>query len=260
MTGLINKFTGKLRAAALLAVGATVGMAGFANTAAAEDKVRVEAKAEYGDGHGRDYRHGDERRHDAHRRGPRRYRHDNDHGHGHGHHGDRDRSDIKIDIDFNSGRTKLRRETEYAPRHHERRVRYWVRPVYRTVTERVWVEPVYRTESDRVWVEPVYETVYEEVHVPARYEVREIVKHRHGRRIVIRERVLIKPACVERVPKEVCVSEGRWDVVERRVCVSEGRWNVIEKRVCVSEGRWDYRVERVEVSGHEEETLLDLRF
>jgi hypothetical protein len=77
---------------------------------------------------------------------------------------------------------------------------------------------------------------------------------------VIRERVLIKPACVERVPTQVCVSEGRWDVVERRVCVSEGRWDVIEKRVCVSEGRWDYRVERVEVSGYEEETLLDLKF
>lgn len=255
MTGFITTLTGKLRGAALVAVGATVGLLGFAGTAGAEDGVRVE-KAQFGDRHGRDYRYGDERRHDAHRRSPRRYRHDH---HQYGHPGE-DRSDVKIDIDFHTGRTKVRRETEYGPRHRERRVRYWVLPVYRTVTERVWVEPVYRTEIERVWVEPLYETVYEEVHCPARYEVREITKRRHGRRIVIRQRVLIEPAHVQRVPRRVCVREGRWDVVERRVCVSEGHWDVIERRVCVSEGRWDYRVEHVEVSGHEEETLLDLKF
>jgi len=249
MTGFITRFTGKLRTAAFFAVAGTAGLVGFTSEAAGDDtKVRVEAKAEFGDSHGRDYRHGDEDRHTP-RRAPRRYRHD----HGHQHHGHaRDRSDLKIDVDFGTGRTKLRRETEYAPRFRERRTRYWVQPVYRTVTERIYIEPVYRTESDRVWVEPV--------HVPARYEVREIVKRRHGRTVVICERVLIAPAHVDRVPREVCVSEGHFDVVERRVCVSEGHWDVVEKRVCVSEGRWDYRVERVEVSGHEEETLLDLRF
>jgi hypothetical protein len=57
----------------------------------------------------------------------------------------------------------------------------------------------------------------------------------------------------------VCVSEGRWNVIERQVCVSEGRWNVVERQVCLSDGRWDYRVERVEITGREEETLLDIR-
>lgn len=232
MTGFITALTGKLRTAALLAVGATAGLLGFTGNASGADNVRVEARAEFGDSHGRDYRHTDERRHNPHHsrpyhRGPRRYRHDHRHDH----------SDIRIDVDFNS------RRTHYGPRVRERRVRYWVQPVYRTVTERVWVEPVYRIETERVWIEPVYETVYEEVHVPARYEVREITRRRHGRTIVIRERVLIEPARVQRVPRRVCVSEGRWDIVERRVCVSHGRWEVVEKRVCVSEGRWDYRVE-----------------
>ena len=244
MTGFITRFTGKLRSATLLAFAAAAGLAGLTTTVTRADDVRVEAKVEYGDSHGRDYRHGDERRYS-----PRRYRHDHDHGRHHGPPRYRrdDRSEVKVDIDFNTGRTRIRKETEYGPRHRERRVRYWVEPVYQTVTERVWIEPV-------------HETVYEDVYVPARYEVREIVKRRHGRKVVIRERVLIEPGHHERVPRRVCVSEGHWENVEKRVCVSEGRWNVVEKRVCVREGRWDYRVERVEVSGHEEETLLDLRF
>ena len=56
---------------------------------------------------------------------------------------------------------------------------------------------------------------------------------------------------------------NRWTVPvgpEVIAAAREGRWDVIERRVCVSEGRWDYRLERYEVSGHEEETLLDLRF
>mgnify|MGYP006151323961 CR=1 FL=1 len=46
---------------------------------------------------------------------------------------------------------------------------------------RAWGRYQQRTGKPSL-VEPVYETVYEEVHVPARYEVREIVKRRHGRR------------------------------------------------------------------------------
>src|SRR5688572_14337077 len=49
MTGLITRFTGKLRTAALAAVAATAGLVGFTGEAAADDtKVRVEAKAEFG--------------------------------------------------------------------------------------------------------------------------------------------------------------------------------------------------------------------
>src|SRR5687768_1405932 len=207
MTGFITRFTGKLRSATLLAFAAAAGLAGLTTTVARADDVRVEAKAESGDRHGRDYRHGDERRYS-----PRRYRHDHDHGRHHGpqrYRKDHDHSEVKVDIDFNSGRTRIRKETEYGPRHRERRVRYWVQPVYRTVTERVWVAPVHRTVTERVWIEPVHETVYEDVYVPARYEVREIVKRRHGRKIVIRERVLIEPAHHDRVAKQVCVSPGR---------------------------------------------------
>ena len=163
-----------------------------------------------------------------------------DHGHHDKHHGGG--NDIKVDIDFYSGRTYVR------PRYHERRVRYWVEPQYKVVSERVWVEPVYRPVSERVWVEPVYKTVYEDVYTPARYEVREIVRYSHGRKIITRERTLIEPACTKRVPRQLCVTPGHFDVVTKQVCVTPGRWNVVERRVCVSEGRWDYRVERVEIT------------
>ncbi len=228
MTAFFSNITGNLRAAAVLAIGVSAGLAGFSGTARAADGI-------YGDRFGKDYRHTVERRYD---RGGR---------------DDRDRTDVRIDIDFNSGRT------QYRPCYTERRVRYWVEPAYRVVSERVWVEPVYRTVNERVWAPPVHRTVYEEVNVPARYEVREVVRYQRGRKVIIRERTLIEPARCERVAREVCVSEGRWDIVEKRVCVSEGHWDVVEKRVCESEGRWDYRVEQIETFG-DEQTRLDVRF
>ena len=235
MTGFFNNITGNVRRAALLALGLAAGVAGFAPAAQADDDGR------YGDRYGRDYRHGDERRYD------RRDRDDKwDHRHHDKHRGG---NDIKVDIDFYTGRTYAR------PRYHERRVRYWVEPQYKVVSDRVWVEPVYRPVSERVWVEPVYKTVYEDVYTPARYEVREIVRYSHGRKIITRERTLIEPACTKRVPRQICVTPGHFEVVTKQVCVTPGRWNVVERRVCVSEGRWDYKVERVE-----EEARLELRF
>jgi hypothetical protein len=177
MTGLFGNLTAKLSAAALIL--ATFGV----TTARAGDDGR------YGDRWGRDYRHGDERRYDR----------DHDHRHDHG-----DKAKIKVDIDFSGGR--------YHPRYEHRRVRYWVEPTYRTVTERVWVEPVYKT-------------VYEDVCVPGRYEVRDVVHHHWGRRVIVRERVLVEPACTRKIARNICVSEGHWDVVERKVCVTEGRWD-----------------------------------
>jgi hypothetical protein len=225
MTGLIQKFSGKLATATVLAV-----------TAFAPAATQADDDGRYGDRYGRDYRYGDERRYDRDR---------GDRYSGHRHH-DRDETKVKVDINL-GGR----------PRYEERRIRNWVPPVYRTVTERVWVEPVHQTVTERVWVAPVYKTVYEEIEAPARYEVRETVRYRHGRRYVTRERILVEPACTRRIARNVCVSEGRWDVIEKRVCVSEGHWDTVERQVCVSEGRWDYRVERVEVS---DRSYLGVRF
>jgi hypothetical protein len=243
MTGFIHTHvTRNLRTAALLALGLTAGVAGFAPSAAMADD---DDRARYGDRGGRDdYRYTQERRYDKDRDHDRHDRH---------HHRDRDKTDVKVEINIGGGRPAPR------PRYTERRVRYWVEPEYRTVSERVWVEPVYKVVTERVWVEPVYQTVYEEVRVPARYEVREVSVGFGPARVTNRERVLIEPARIKRVAREVCVSEGRWNVIERRVCVSEGRWNVVHKHVCVNEGRWDYRVERVEY-GREAETRVDFRF
>jgi hypothetical protein len=228
MRRLIRTLSVKLGSKSLMTLSVAAGLASLAPMAAlAADDGR------YGDRHGRDYRHTVEHRYE------RTYL-------DHNHH-DRGKSQIKVDVNFGS------------PRYEERRVRYWVEPVYTTVRDRVWVEPVYKTVCERVWVEPVYKTVYEEVCVPARYEVRECVRYQRGRRVIIRERVLVEPEHSRRVARNVCVSEGRWDTVERRVCVSEGHWDVVERRVCASEGRWDYRVERVGRGGHEH-ARLNVRF
>lgn len=249
MTGFIHNITRNLRKAALLGLALTAGVAGFAPAAAlGQDDDRRQ-----GDREGTDYRHATERRQDRDfRYDPREDRNrdprDRDYRH---HHGRRDKSDVKVEI--NLGGPKPR------PRYHERRVRYWVEPQYTVVRERVWVEPVYRTVTERVWVEPVYKTVYEEVYCPARYEVREVSTRIGPARVSQRERVLVEPAHTKRIAREVCVSEGRWDVIEKRVCVSEGRWNHVERQVCVNEGRWDYRVERVEF-GRDAETSVDFRF
>lgn len=231
MTGLLNKFTGNVRtktATSLLALGLCAGSFGLAPAVARAD----DGDRRYGDSEGRDYRHTQERRYDRDRRD---YDHDRDDRYDRRR--DRDQTDVRVDINL-GGRP--------APRYSERRVRHWVEPQFKCVTERVWVEPVYRTVTERVWIEPVYRTVYEEVRVPARYEIREVTRRIGAVCVTSRERVLVEPSCTRRVAREVCVSEGRWDVIEKRICVSEGRWNVIEKQVCVSEGRWDYRIERVE--------------
>jgi hypothetical protein len=225
MTGLIRTLSGKLRSKTLLTLAVAAGLSGLAPTSA-----RAGDDGRYGDPWGRDYRHTVEHRYERTHR---------DHNHG--------KSQIKVDVNF--GR----------PRYEERRVRYWVEPVYNTVRERVWVEPVYKTECERVWVPPVYNTVYEDVCVPARYELRDCVRYEHGRRIVVRERVLVEAEHHRRVARNVCVSEGRWDTVERRVCISQGHWDVVERRVCASEGRWDYRVERAELVSREQ-ARLNVRF
>jgi hypothetical protein len=242
MTGFIYHVTGNLRRAALLALGLSAGVAGFAPAAA-----RAQDDARYGDRRGDDYRHSEERRYD---RDERRERHDRRRDY-RDHQGRRDRTDVKVEIDLGGPKPR--------PRYTERRVRYWVEPQFEVVRERVWVEPVYRTVTERVWVEPVFRTTYEDVYCPARYEVREVSTRFGPTRVTHRERVLVEPAHTKRVARQVCVSEGRWDVIERRVCVSEGRWKLVERQVCVRDGRWDYRVERAEFD-REAETRLDVRF
>lgn len=224
MTGLFNKFA----AATLLTLSLSAG------TVLADHHN----EPRYGDREGRDYRHTQEKRYDRDRGD--KY----DHRHKH------DKTDVRVDINIGSAPR---------PRYHERRVRYWVEPEFKVVRERLWVEPVYKTVTERVWIEPVFKTVYEDVRFPARYEVREVSTYIGSVRITNRERVLVEPACVKRVPRHVCVSEGRWETIEKRICVTEGRWNFVEKQVCVSEGRWDYRVERV-LDRRESETRVGFEF
>jgi hypothetical protein len=87
----------------------------------------------------------------------------------------------------------------------------WVQPVYRTECDRVWIEPVYRTECGRVWVEPVY-------------GCREYVRWECGRRVVVRERVVVTPGYWQNTSTQVLVCAGHWEARERQVLVTEGYW------------------------------------
>lgn len=214
MSGLLKR--------SLLSLAVSAGIAGiFSANAPADDGL-------YGDRHGRDYRHGDEDR--------------------------RPRSDFKFDFDFTTGSAWIQREADNRPHFVERRVKVWIEPTFRTVSERVWVEPVYRCETERVWIAPAYKTIYEEVRIPERWEVRETIRYEQNHKVITRERILVAPACMKRVPRQVCISEGRWNLVEKKVCVSEGHWDVVEKRVCVTGGQWDYRTEHLELSRRVEAT------
>jgi len=158
----------------------------------------------------------------------------------------------------------------------DRETRYWVAPVYQTVTDRVfveavyqdrvdrvWVEPVYQDRVERFWVEPIYQVRHERVLVPEVWEVREVRKidTYTGRTVIVKDRILVKASYYETRDVRVCVAQGHWDERHTRVCVSEGRWQenhtrvcvteghwqVVDRQVLVSEGHWDTRIERVRV-------------
>ena len=158
---------------------------------------------------------------------------------------------VSVGVEVGRGRVGVGFRAEghdHGPRFEERRKRVWVEPVYRTVTDRVWVEPVYRTVPDRVWRKPEVRVEWERTWVPDRYEVRTITRRdRFGRRVTIREKVLIDAGHHEKRRREVVVRPGFWDVVQRHEMVSEGRWDVVTREEMVSAGRWEWRVERVRV-------------
>jgi hypothetical protein len=159
---------------------------------------------------------------------------------------------VSVDVDLGRGSFGVRAESHdhhhRGPRFEERRVRVWVEPVYRNVSDRVWVEPVYRTVPDRVWRKPEVRVQFDRVWVPDRYEVRTTTRRdRFGRLVKTREKILIEPGHHEKRRSEVVVRPGFWDTVERQEMVSEGRWDVVTRQELVSAGRWEWRVQRVRV-------------
>jgi hypothetical protein len=109
-------------------------------------------------------------------------------------------------------------------------------PVYRDRVEQVWVAPVYRTVCDRVWCEPVVQDVRDRVWVDSVYEFRDVVRYERGRRVIVRERVLVSPGHYEDRHRQVVVTPGHWDNVERQELVTPGHWEPRTRRVPVAGG------------------------
>jgi hypothetical protein len=167
----------------------------------------------------------------------------------------RDRRDggVRVGVDLNLGGG--RRE----PRVEERRVKVWVEPVYRTVTERVWVEPTFRMVSERVWQEPVVRVQTERFSVPDRYEWRSYYRQdRFGRRVHVREKVLVERAHFEERQTRVVVKPGCWETVERREVDREGYFNNVTRREVVAPGHFEWRTERVAVERGRRDTVVGL--
>jgi len=116
--------------------------------------------------------------------------------------------------------------------------RRWVEPVYEERQTQVWVEPVYRTEGERVLVPERYETQCDRVwHAPV-YEVREVVRYEHGRRICTRERVCVRPGGYDAVERRVLIP-AHYQNDDRQVLVTPGHYETRCDRVCVREGHWE---------------------
>lgn len=171
---------------------------------------------------------------------------------------DRDRGDrrdgavrVGVDLNFGGGRRE--------PRVEERKVKVWVAPVYRTVTEKVWVDPTFHMVSDRVWQEPVVRVQTERVFVPDRYETRTYFRSNgFGVRVKVTEKVLVERAHYEQRETKVVVKPGCWEVVERREVDQEGYFNNVTRRELVAPGHFEWRTERVAVERGRRETVVGL--
>ena len=142
----------------------------------------------------------------------------------------------------------------------ERTAQVWVEPVYRTVSERVWVPAEYRTVTDRVWREPVVQRVRQNVWVPDRYEDRDIGRWEHGRRVIVRERVLVAPGHYELRNCDVVVVPGHYEDITRQELVCDGHWAMVNREELICPGHWETRVERVAVGPrHDDSARIDLK-
>jgi hypothetical protein len=164
-------------------------------------------------------------------------------------HGRDDNGKVRVGVGFNLGGGR-------GPRYEEKRVKVWVEPVYRTVTDKVWVEPTYRTVTDRVWKEPVVKVQVQRVWVPDRYEWRTYYKNVRGVRVSVREKVLVEPAHHERRESKIVVQPGCWENVERREVDCEGHFDTVERRELVTAGHFEWRTERVAVDRGRRDTVV----
>ena len=166
----------------------------------------------------------------------------------------RDRRDggVRVGVDLNLGG---RRE----PRVEERKVKVWVEPVYRTVTEKVWVDPTFRMVTEKVWREPVVRVQAERVFVPDRYETRTYFRtNGFGVRVKITEKVLVERAHYEQRESRVVVKPGCFEIVERREVDREGYFDNVTRRELVTPGHFEWRTERVAVERGRRDTVVGL--
>ena len=165
-------------------------------------------------------------------------------------HRDRD-GKVRVGVDLNLGGGR-------GPRYEERRVKVWVEPTYRTVSDRVWVDPTFRVVTDRVWREPEVRVNVERVWVPDRYEWRTYYVRRGGARVQVREKVLVERGHFEERENRVVVKPGCWETVTRREVDREGYWNNVTRREVATPGHFEWRTERVAVDNGRRDTRVSL--
>lgn len=82
-------------------------------------------------------------------------------------------------------------------------------------------EPRYEVREVRVWVPAVYRTEVEQVWVPDQFEDREVRYLDNGRWCTRIDHVLVVPGHFESRDRQVCVTEGHYEVHTDRVRVAD---------------------------------------
>lgn len=142
--------------------------------------------------------------------------------------------------------------------------------VYETREQRVWVEPVYRTEIvevpvpalyekriRRVWVPAVTEVRKVPATIPAVYEERTTEIRKNGKKSVVRERVLLKPATTIMRDQTFVVRPGHWREEAEKICVRPASIRREERQVLITPGRWTTVVQRVCIRPETRRTVID---
>jgi hypothetical protein len=97
-------------------------------------------------------------------------------------------------------------------------------PVVEERTTQVWVEPAYHTVTDRVWCPPVTQNVTQRIWITDGFETRDVIRYERGRRIIVRENVLVTPGHYEDRVAQVEVTPGHYEDVQRQECVTPGHY------------------------------------
>lgn len=132
--------------------------------------------------------------------------------------------DVSIDLQFNTGHRGpppiYQPYQPYQPAYQ---------PVYQPAVTRVWVAPVYNTVTENTWHEPVTQDSVSTQWVPDEWALQDVRRvDQFGRRIIVREQVLVVPGHMQDIHTPVVVQAGYWAPEAKTVLVRDGYWQTVE--------------------------------